>query len=118
MAPDSVLFIGWNRPLAGREQQALQVFEASIGYYAGLLADKKIDSFEPVLLGAHAGDLNGFVMLRGTADQIDAVRRDDKFIDIVTQAQFNVDQIGVVDGYIGATMQKHLQRWGQLASKR
>ena len=116
MAPDTVLFIGWNRPLAGRDRQALQVFESAIGYYAGLVSARKIDSFEPVLLAAHAGDLNGFVMLRGTRDQIDAVRRDDKFIEIITRAQFNVDQVGAVEGWVGQSLQTHLQRWAKLSS--
>jgi len=116
MATDTALFIGWNRPIAGREQQALQLFEASMGYYSGLAADKRIASFEPVLLSAHAGDLNGFVLLRGSAEQIDKVRRDEKFIDIMTEAQYCVDQVGVVDAVIAEGMQPLLQRWAKLSS--
>jgi hypothetical protein len=67
---DRVLFIGWNRPVVGREQQAMELWQKAMEYYGKLQADGRIESFEPVILTAHGGDLNGFVMLRGGAEKL------------------------------------------------
>ncbi len=53
---DRVLFIGWNRAVVGREQQAMQLFQKVVEFYGKLQADGRIESFEPVLLSAHGGD--------------------------------------------------------------
>jgi hypothetical protein len=34
MAADNVLFIGWNRAIAGREKTALELFRSALGYFA------------------------------------------------------------------------------------
>jgi len=71
---NNVLFIGWNRAVAGREQKALEVFAKSMEYYTKLQTDGRIESFEPVILGVHGGDLNGFILLRGDAEKLDQIR--------------------------------------------
>ncbi len=81
---DNVLFIGWNRSVKGREQQAMQLFQKVIEYYGGLKADGRIESFEPVMLAAHGGDLNGFFLLKGEVEKLDEVRRDDTFLAVPT----------------------------------
>ena len=76
---DRILFIGWNRVVAGREQQAMQLWQKSMEFYGGLQSNGRIDSFEPVLLSAHGGDLNGYMILRGDADKLAGVQEDDTF---------------------------------------
>ena len=49
---DQVLFLGWNRVVAGREQQAMQLWQKSMEYYGGLQSGGLIESFEPVILSA------------------------------------------------------------------
>ncbi|UCE07083.1 MAG: hypothetical protein JSW07_03330 [bacterium] len=114
---DAVIFLGWNRPTVGREQQALQVFQKSLEYYGKLQADGRIESFEPVILSAHGGDLNGFVMLRGEAEKLAEIRRDDTYIDLVTEAEYCVDGFGHVDGYIGDGLTDVISRWSKLFSE-
>jgi hypothetical protein len=114
---DRILFIGWNRPIAGREQQANQVFQKSIAFYGKLQADGQIDSFEPVLLAAHGGDLNGFVILKGDAGKLAEIREDDAFIELVIEAGYCVDGFGVVPGYIGEGLTEVLSRWLKLVGK-
>jgi len=111
---DRILFIGWNRPIVSREQQANQVFQKSMAFYSKLQADGRIDSFEPVLLAAHGGDLNGFVMLKGDAGKLAEIREDDAFIELVTEAGFCVEGFGVVPGYIGEGLTEVLSRWLKL----
>ena len=111
---DRILFIGWNRVIAGREQQTLQLWQKSLEFYGGLQSNGRIDSFEPVLLSSHGGDLNGFIMLRGDADKLAAVQEDDTFIDLAVEAEYCLDGFGVVPGYIGDRIMDQLSRWSKL----
>ena len=57
---DSGLFIGFGLPVRGRERQAIRVFNEVFEYYSRLQEQGEIESFEPVLLEPHGGDLGGF----------------------------------------------------------
>ncbi len=61
---DGAIFIGWNRPVPGKEQQAMKLWQDSMEYFEKLRSDGRIESFEPVLLTAHGGSLNGFVLVK------------------------------------------------------
>ena len=111
---DRVLFIGWNRPVVGREQQAMQLFQKVMEFYAKLQADGRIESFEPVMLGAHGGDLNGFFMLKGSAEKLAEIREDDTFMNQVTEANFCLEGFGVIIGYIGEGLNDVFSRWSKL----
>ncbi len=92
---DRVLFIGWNRPVVGREKQANQLFQKAMQFYGKLQADGRIEGFETVILSAHGGDLNGFTMLRGSAGKLDEVREDSGFTDIVIEAAYCIEGLGL-----------------------
>lgn len=98
---DSGLFIGWGQVVRGREKRAVQVFNESVEYWGGLQNDGKIEDFEVVLLTPHGGDLQGFALLRGSEDQIAALRTDEEFARRVTRADMIVESQGVVDAVIG-----------------
>jgi len=111
---DRVLFIGWNRPVVGREQQAMQLFQKVVEFYGKLQADGRIESFEPVILAAHGGDLNGFFLLKGEAQKLAEIREDDAFGEIVIEAGYCLDGFGVVPGYIGEGLTDVISRWSKL----
>ena len=113
---DAVIFLGWNRPSVGREQQAMQVFQKSLEFYTKLQTEGRIESFEPVILSSHGGNLNGFVLLRGDAEKLSEIRRDETFVDIVIEAEYCVDGFGHVDGYIGEGLDDVITRWAKLFS--
>ena len=94
------LFIGWGTVVRGREQRALEVFNESMQYYGGLEQDGRIESWEAVLLEPHGGDLGGFVLLRGSVDQINALRFDDDFLRLTQRAELIVESIGVVGAFV------------------
>ena len=98
---DAGLFIGWGQVVRNREQRALEVFNDSMEYYAGLEQDGKIESWEVVLLEPHGGDLAGFVLLRGSAEQMNAVRSDEEFERRTTRADLIVDGLGTVGALVG-----------------
>lgn len=98
---DAGLFIGWGQVVRGREKRALEVFNESVEYWGGLQGDGKIESFEVVLLTPHGGDLAGFALIRGSADQINALRIDEEFERRITRADLIVERQGVVDAVLG-----------------
>ena len=109
-----ILFLGWNRVVAGREQLAMQLWQKSMEYYTGLQSDGRIESFEPVLLWAHGGDLNGFVIVRGDAEKLAGVQEDEMFFDLVTEADYCLEGLGVVRGDIGESINNQISRWSKL----
>lgn len=110
---NSAIFLGWNRSVAGREQQAMDLFIKGMEYYGQLQKDGKIDSFEPVMLANHGGDLNGFVLIRGDAAKLDEVRREDAFIKFSIEANFCLENFGVIRGYIGDSITEIFSEWGK-----
>jgi hypothetical protein len=108
---ERVLFIGWNRSSVGREQQALALFMKSMEYYNKLQSDDRIESFDSVILENHGGDLNGFVLIKGEADKITDIRRDDEFIDLTMEAGYRLDGFGVVEGYVGEGIMALMPRY-------
>jgi hypothetical protein len=98
---DAGLFIGWGEVVRGREDRALDVFNESVDLYGQLQSDGRIEDFEIALLDPHGGDLLGYAMLRGSEEQIDAVRRDEDFQRVMTKASLVVENLGLIPASIG-----------------
>ena len=111
---DSALFVGWNRSIAGREQQAMGLFARVMEYYGQLQNEGKIESFEPAVLSAHGGDLNGFIILRCDADKLSEVRQDETFISITMEADYCLEYFGIILGFIGEGLTDVFARYSEL----
>ena len=111
---DRVIFMGWNRPLVGREQQAMQLFQKSMEYWEKQKTEGQIESYEPVFLNYHGGDLNGFVMVRGEAEKLAEVQNDGTFLDLATEANYCLEGYGVIIGYVGEGATEVFTRWAKL----
>lgn len=98
---EMALFTGWGAPVRGREQKGLDVFNETIAYWGELQGDGRIESFEVAILEPHGGDLAGFILARGSREQIDAARADGRFTELMTRAGLVVESLGIVQAYIG-----------------
>lgn len=98
---DSGLFIGFSNPVRGRERQAIAVFNEAVAHYASLQRQGEIESFEAVFLEPHGGDLGGFFLLRGDAEQLGRVRGSEDFRRLNARAEFVVEGFGVVGAMLG-----------------
>jgi hypothetical protein len=112
------LFIGWSAPVRGREEKAVQVFGEAMAYWASLEEDGKIEGSQGAFLRPHGGDLGGFILVRGTPEQIAAVEQEEEFDRINTRAGLVVEGFGVVpailDEGIAAQMQIYQEMVAQL----
>jgi hypothetical protein len=100
------LFIGWGSVVRGREQKALQVFNEAIEYYTRLQQQGMIESFEPVSLEPHGGDLDGFLLVRGDREKLNALRSSEEFLRLNNRAAQVVDSLGIVTAFIGEELQR------------
>ena len=114
---DSVLLMRWDRVVPGREQQGLHLFGQALEYYGSLQSDGAIESFEPVLLDPTGTQVNGMILIRGSADQLDALRRQDRYVDIVMQAQYLCEDFAVSNGYLEGELQARMGKWAQIISQ-
>ena len=98
---DAALFIGWGAVVPGRERQAQRVFDEGVAYWARLQQQGEIESFEPVALEPHGGDLFGFCLLRGERDRLSRLRHSEEFRRLNARAGLVVHNFGVVSADLG-----------------
>ncbi|OBG84747.1 hypothetical protein A5698_04900 [Mycobacterium sp. E136] len=95
------LWIAWGIPTRGREVQALDHFRESLeGYGAQLLRDEKIERYDVAILRPQNIELGGFVLVQGSKEQIDALRRNEDFQQFVNHIQLVADRVGMVDAWV------------------
>jgi primosomal protein N'' len=110
---DSGIFIGFGLPARGREQQAIKLFSEAFEYYARLQQDGEIESFEPVLLEPHGGELGGFFLLRGEKDHLARIRSSEEFERLTVRAQLTVENIGVVSAFLSERLISQMSVFSQ-----
>ena len=110
------LFLGWGPVVRGREQTALTVFQETLEYYGKLQQEGMIESFEPVLIAPHGGDLAGFILLRGERGKLDEIRSSEEFERAVVRAGSVVDNVGVINASTGESLGQAMGRF-QAASQ-
>jgi hypothetical protein len=94
---DRVLFISWRAPVRGREERGLEVFNESMGLYGRMQQEGRIEKFDVVLLEP-SGDLNGYIELHGSAEQLAAIREDEEFQRNTIEAELIVDGLRHIEG--------------------
>jgi hypothetical protein len=113
------LFTGWGPPVRGREAKGLDVFNEALSFYGKQQESGAIESFEVVFLAPHGGDLAGFILVRGSEEQIASLRASDDFQRLNTRAGLIVERFGVVDAVvdeaIGAQMAVYQEAIGTLS---
>ena len=95
---DRVLFVGWGNPVRGSEERALESFKEAMGLLGRMQQDGRIESFDVVLLEPN-GDIGGFVLVHGSAEQIAGVRADPEFRRSTVNAQLSVDGVRHIEGF-------------------
>ena len=98
---DTGFWIAWGLPARGRETQALDLLKKSTTQYLEQLAqDGRIERYDTVILKPQSMELGGFVLIQGTREQIDSLRRADDFQTWLNQIQLVADRVGVVDAWV------------------
>ena len=106
---DRMLFIGWGKTIAGREERALEVFNEAIGFYGRCQQEGRIESFDVILLEPHGGGLQGYAELHGSADQLSALREAEDFQRLLADAALIIDELGVVGGFANEGIARQME---------
>lgn len=114
---DSAFFIGWNEAKAGRETHVMELFQTTMTYFTRQMEAGTIESFEPVLLERHGGDMNGFILVRGDHNKLDEMRQTDEFMNMTLMGGHILDDFGVIGCYIGDRLMDIMAKWGAIATK-
>ena len=112
----NVVFMGWDRPSRGREAVATALFQEFMQYLGGQQQAGAIQSFEPVFLNAHGGDLNGFTLIRGDSAKLDALLSSEAWETYMIRANLLMDGWGVLRGVTGELLQKQMEAYMRAAS--
>jgi hypothetical protein len=109
---DRVLFISWGESIPGREAHGLEVFNETIGMYGRMQEEGRIESFDVVLCTPNA-DIDGYLEIRGSTEQMAALRESDEYLKAVMDAQLVVQKVRVAEGYTGAGLARVVSMYEQ-----
>jgi hypothetical protein len=113
---DRVLFISWGQVVRGREERALEVFNETLGFYGRLQQEGRIESFGVVLFEPSTG-IGGYIELRGSADQLNAVSDDDEFQGLIAHSTMIVEDVRIARGAANAEVARQIGIYQAAAAK-
>ena len=113
---DRVLFIGWGAPVHGREERGLEVFSEALGMYGRMQQDGRIEGFDVTLLDP-AGDLQGYMELHGTTEQLAALRVAEDFRRLLADASLIVQDMRLIEGYTNEAIAREVALYQDAIAK-
>lgn len=105
------VFIGWGDMIDGREKRALELFNKSMHYLRSLQEEGRIDRFDVAVLPRNDRDLRGFILIRGTAQQIDSLSNDVEFNRLLSDVQVVVDRVGLIDAFVDEALVRTMHQY-------
>lgn len=109
---DRILFIGWGTPVRGREERGLEVFNEALGILGRMQEDGRIERFDVVLFAPNQ-DLNGYVEVHGSAEQLAALRDDEEFRRNSADSSLIVDGLRHIDGFTNEGIARQMELYQQ-----
>jgi hypothetical protein len=114
MAAHHAVLFGWNRVVPGSEAKAIALFGEALQFWGQQQQAGAIESFEPVLLTPHGGDLNGFILVRGEADQLNHVLASEAYLVLETKANLYLAGYGVISAVCGEAIEQRMALYQQV----
>lgn len=115
---DRLLFVAFDAPVRGMEERAIEVFNDALGILGRRQQEGKIESFDVALFDP-TGDIGGYIVAKGSNEQINALREDEEFVRNTIDAQLCVEGIrhimGACDNAIGEQMAMFQEAIARLA---
>jgi hypothetical protein len=94
---DRLLMISWGNPARGLEARALEVFNEALGILGRAQQESRIEKFDVALMEPNA-DIDGYISVQGTPEQITALRANDEFRRNTVDATLCVERICHTEG--------------------
>jgi len=107
----AVLFMGWNRPAAGREVEAFKFLAGeALDILGKFQTQGYFERLDRIALTPHCGTTNGFLLLHGERAKLDELRRTDEFEHLSISLLRLFEGYGVVPGLNGEALDKAMAR--------
>jgi hypothetical protein len=113
---DRMLFIGWGAPVRGREERGLEVFNEAVGLYGRMQQEGRIERFDVALLQPNA-ELDGYITLHGSAEQLATVREDAEFQRMTIAASLIVEGLRMIDGVTNSGVADQMAMYQEAVGK-
>jgi hypothetical protein len=113
---DRTLVLTWGAVVRGREERSFETFNEVVGFYGRMQQEGRIEHFDVTLLAPNAS-INGFMQLRGSAEQLAAVREDTDFKRLLSEAMLIVDDLCMIDGYVNEGVSAQMALFQQAIAK-
>jgi hypothetical protein len=107
---DSILMITWGSPVRGREERGLDVFNEALGLYGRMQQEGRIEGFDVALLTPN-GLMDGFIALRGSIEQLNAVKEDDEYRRMTVAASLIVEDFQQLEGSTGEGLARDIEMY-------
>jgi hypothetical protein len=114
---DRALFVGFGEPVRGREERAVEVFGEFVEMLGRMQSDGRVERMEVSLLDPHGGDLGGFFMVHGSAEQCAALAQDEEFRRASIDAGLIVENFGVVPATTGDGVGREMAMYAEAVQK-
>ncbi len=95
---DRMLMITWGTVARGQERRALDAFNEALGILGTRQQAGEIESFDVGLMQPNR-DLDGYMIIKGSAEQIMALRESDDFRRNTVEASLCVDDLHHAEGF-------------------
>lgn len=114
---NKVVLLGWNRPITGRENMAIELLSMYTNLFEGAKKDRKIDSYETVLLDAPGQRLNGFILVRGEDKGIHELMQTDSWRENFSRAYLYLQDFQVITGATGPAFDDRIKIFRKMVTE-
>ena len=74
---------------------------------------KTIGSYQTVLVAAHGGDLNGFILVNGEPEKLDKLTSSDEWLDFMVRGGVNAMGWGSTKAFVGDEIPSVMKRYAK-----
>lgn len=108
---DSGIRISWGSIIAGREREALDLFDFAVKYFGGKHKGGAITSFEPYFVRTTDQELEqGFMLVKGPVTEIFKIMEDEEYLTLLSKAYYLVNHFKVDMLTVGDALAAQLER--------
>jgi hypothetical protein len=110
----NALLLTWDRPLPGREQLGMQLFQDVMNYMGGLKERGTIESFETMFLEPRGAGIAGLILVRGESQKLAELTQSDEWGKLMLRSQMTLKNPALVRGFTGAVVGERMKMWAEL----
>jgi hypothetical protein len=110
MSTNTIVF-GWKQSIPGRETLSGQHFQEFLDYLQQQKSQGMVESFEPVLLEPHSGELHGFFFIKGEPSKLATLVASPEWVQHQVRAMLHMTGMALMRGVTGPAVMERMGMW-------